>query len=57
MRLGKPDKALTAIATSDDHSITVRGHDLCRDLIGQVDFTDCFGCRSAASARPRRRRR
>lgn len=42
MRIGKQDNAVTAIATSDEHSITVRGHDLCRDLIGQIDFTDYF---------------
>lgn len=42
MRIGKQDGAFTAIATSDAHSITVRGHDLCRDLIGQTDFTDYF---------------
>lgn len=42
MRIGKQDQPFTAIATSDDESITVRGHDLCRDLIGQIDFTDYF---------------
>jgi citrate synthase len=42
MRIGKQDGAFTAIATSDAHSITVRGYDLCRDLIGQIDFTDYF---------------
>jgi citrate synthase len=42
MRIGRQDNAFTAIATSDEHSITVRGHDLCRDLIGQIDFTDYF---------------
>ena len=42
MRIGKQDGAFTAIATSDAHSITVRGHDLCRDLIGRIDFTDYF---------------
>lgn len=42
MRIGKQDKAFTAIATSDADSITVRGHDLCRDLIGKIDFTDYF---------------
>ena len=42
MRIGKQDQALTAIATSDAESITVRGHDLCDDLIGQIDFTDYF---------------
>ena len=42
MRIGKQDQALTAIATSDAVSITVRGHDLCDDLIGRIDFTDYF---------------
>jgi citrate synthase len=42
MRIGKQDGAFTAIATSDARSITVRGHDLCRDLIGKTDFTDYF---------------
>ena len=42
MRIGKQDQAFTAIATSDADSITVRGHDLCRDLIGQIDFSDYF---------------
>ena len=42
MRIGKQEGAFTAIATSDAHSITVRGEDLCRDLIGKIDFTDYF---------------
>lgn len=42
MRIGKQDAAYTAIATSDAESITVRGHDLCADLIGRIDFTDYF---------------
>jgi citrate synthase len=42
MRIGKQDGAFTAIATSDATSITVRGHDLCEDLIGKIDFTDYF---------------
>lgn len=42
MRIGKQDNAFTAIATSDAHSITVRGHDLVTDLIGKIDFTDYF---------------
>jgi len=42
MRIGKQDDAFTAIATSDAHAITVRGFDLCRDLIGKTDFTDYF---------------
>ncbi len=42
MRIGKQNEAFTAIATSDADSITVRGKDLCADLIGQVGFTDYF---------------
>lgn len=42
MRIGKQDRAFTAIATSDAHTITVRGHDLCSELIGRIDFTDYF---------------
>ncbi len=42
MRIGKQDQAFTAIATSDADSITVRGLDLCNDLIGKIDFTDYF---------------
>lgn len=42
MGIGKQDQALTAIATSDADSITVRGYDLCNDLIGKTDFTDYF---------------
>lgn len=42
MRIGNQDNAFTAIATSDEHTITVRGHDLVGDLIGQIDFTDYF---------------
>jgi citrate synthase len=42
MRIGKQDQSFTAIATSDADSITVRGHDLCDDLIGKIDFSDYF---------------
>lgn len=42
MRIGKQDSAFTAICTSDATSITVRGHDLCGDVIGQMDFTSYF---------------
>jgi len=42
MRIGKQDQSFTAIATSDAESVTVRGHDLCGDLIGKVNFTDYF---------------
>ncbi|HEV7433425.1 MAG TPA: citryl-CoA lyase [Pseudorhizobium sp.] len=42
MRIGKQDNAYTAIATSDEASITVRGFDLCSELIGRIGFTDYF---------------
>lgn len=42
MRIGKQDQAFTAIATSDADTITVRGLDLCADLIGKIGFTDYF---------------
>lgn len=42
MRIGKEDQPFTAIATSDADSITVRGLDLCEDLIGKIDFVDYF---------------
>ena len=42
MRIGKQDGAFTAIATSDEETITIRGRDLCSELIGKIDFTDYF---------------
>lgn len=42
MRIGKQNQPYTAIATSDADSITVRGYDLCSDLIGGIGFTDYF---------------
>ena len=42
MRIGKQDQAYTAIATSDAETITVRGHDLVDELIGEINFTDYF---------------
>ncbi len=42
MRIGKQSEPFTAIATSDADSITVRGKDLCSELIGKVGFTDYF---------------
>ena len=38
----KERSAVTAISTSDLHSINVRGKELARDLIGVVSFTDHF---------------
>lgn len=42
MRIGKQENAVTSICTSDATSITVRGMDLCDEVIGQVDFTSYF---------------
>lgn len=42
MRIGKQDSNFTAIATADADSITVRGKDLCTELIGKIGFTDYF---------------
>lgn len=42
MRIGKQDAPYSAICTSDAHSITVRGRDLCGELIGKIDFTSYF---------------
>src|SRR5262245_17884419 len=42
MRIGKQDGAFTAIATSDAETITIRGFDLCSELIGKIDFTAYF---------------
>jgi citrate synthase len=42
MRIGKQDAPYTSICTSDATSITVRGRDLCGDIIGQMDFTSYF---------------
>ncbi|MGZ9808901.1 citryl-CoA lyase [Pseudoroseicyclus sp. H15] len=42
MRIGKQDQAFTAICASDAESVTVRGYDLCSQLIGQIGFTDYF---------------
>lgn len=42
MKIGKNTVPRTAICTSDDKTIVVRGHDLCRELIGHVSFSDYF---------------
>ncbi len=41
-KIGKSTVPRTAISTSNEHSITVRGEDLCHDLIGHISFTDYF---------------
>lgn len=42
MRIGKQDEPFSSICTSDAESITVRGLDLCGDIIGRMDFTSYF---------------
>ena len=42
MRIGKQNQPHTAIATSDADTVTVRGRDLCSELIGKVGLTDYF---------------
>lgn len=42
MKIGKATVPRTSICTSDEHTITVRGADLCEDLIGKLSFTDYF---------------
>lgn len=42
MKIGKVTVPTTSICTSDEHSISVRGHDLCENLIGKISFTDYF---------------
>lgn len=42
MKIGKETVPRSAICTSDEHSITVRGRDLCSELIGRISFTDYF---------------
>jgi citrate synthase len=42
MRIGKQDQRKSGISTSTPETITVRGKDLCRDVIGKTDFTSYF---------------
>jgi citrate synthase len=42
MLIGKAGTATTSISTADSASITVRGRDLCGDLMGRLSFTDYF---------------
>jgi citrate synthase len=42
MKIGKSTVPRTAICTSNEHTIVVRGEDLCNDLIGHVSFADYF---------------
>jgi citrate synthase len=42
MKIGKSTVPRTAISTSDEHTIVVRGRDLSRELIGHIGFTQHF---------------
>lgn len=42
MKIGKSTVPRTAICTSDEHTIVVRGQDLCHELIGKLSFADYF---------------
>jgi citrate synthase len=42
MLIGKAGAATTSISTADAASVTVRGRDLCSDLMGRLSFTDYF---------------
>ena len=42
MKIGKATVPRSAICTSDEHHIVIRGQDLCDDLIGQIGFGDYF---------------
>jgi citrate synthase len=42
VKIGKATVARSAICTSDENTIVVRGNDLARDLIGQINFGDYF---------------
>ncbi len=42
MKIGKATVPRSAICTSDDETIVVRGHNLCDELIGKIGFADYF---------------
>lgn len=42
MKIGKATVPESAICTSDDDTIVVRGKDLCRELIGEMGFVEYF---------------
>ncbi|WMS41591.1 citryl-CoA lyase [Acuticoccus sp. MNP-M23] len=42
MMIGRAGPATTSISTADAASITVRGRDLCGDVMGRLTFTDYF---------------
>jgi citrate synthase len=40
MKIGRQAHRASAISTSNESAIVVRGHDLCEQLIGRISFTD-----------------
>ena len=42
MKIGRQDQRRSAISTSNEETIVVRGHDLVGELIGSINFTDHF---------------
>lgn len=42
MKIGKETVPQTAICTSDEDTISIRGLDLCNDVIGKLSFTEYF---------------
>jgi citrate synthase len=42
MKIGKATVPRTAICTSDEHTIVIRGRDLSKELIGKVSFIEHF---------------
>jgi len=42
MQIGKAGRPTSAISTADSDSVTVRGRDLCTELMGRVSFTEYF---------------
>lgn len=42
MRIGKQNQPFSAVCTSTAETITVRGRDLCEEIIGKTDFTSYF---------------
>ena len=42
MKIGRQGRATTSISTADANSISVRGSDLCSELMGHIGFTEYF---------------
>ena len=42
MKIGRQDRHSSAISTSNEETIVVRGRDLARELIGSISFTEHF---------------